>query len=466
MRRKEIVILVLLYLFLLPFLNPWVRGDGVPCYAYIRSVIIDGDLQFANEFYNTDMKRLLNWDKKVVTKTGHIPNEHQIGTAIFWIPFFLAGHVMAFILNFFGAKVFMDGFSYPYTVSCAFGSSLYGFLGLLLIYSLCRQYFSASVSLISVISTWLASSFVFYMYLRPIHYHAISIFTVSLFMYFWWKTRYNRTLKQWILLGVIAGLMIQVRFIDAIFFIVLLMELYELIRIKKYSHNYIIGIVLFALSIFIIIIPHFIVRNIIDGSFFRHGYEGHKFYLANPQILSTLFSSAHGLFSWTPILLFSTIGIFLFLKKDKVLAVSLILSFLIMFYLTACWVEWWAGSSFGNRFFCEFAMMFAIGLASMVNYVMEKSKISVKIISGLCVFLIIWNFLFMYQFAAGLIPREDYISWKKMLYNQVCIVPGKITVELKDYLFNKRNYLHKLEIEDTKMYKKGEIRKELKRPDE
>src|SRR5712692_4757237 len=42
--------LVLLFILTLPFVNPWVRGDGVEYYAYVRTLIIDGNLSFENEW--------------------------------------------------------------------------------------------------------------------------------------------------------------------------------------------------------------------------------------------------------------------------------------------------------------------------------------------------------------------------------------------------------------------------------
>ena len=38
----------------LPFVNPYIRGDGNGYYAYVRSVVIDGDLRFENEYRRGD----------------------------------------------------------------------------------------------------------------------------------------------------------------------------------------------------------------------------------------------------------------------------------------------------------------------------------------------------------------------------------------------------------------------------
>src|SRR5262245_66022771 len=47
-------LLFLLFLLSLPIVNPHIRGDGNEYYAYVRSLIIDGDLQFENEYRRGD----------------------------------------------------------------------------------------------------------------------------------------------------------------------------------------------------------------------------------------------------------------------------------------------------------------------------------------------------------------------------------------------------------------------------
>ena len=45
---------VALFALTLPLVNPYVRGDGNGYYAYVRSAVIDHDLNFENEFRHGD----------------------------------------------------------------------------------------------------------------------------------------------------------------------------------------------------------------------------------------------------------------------------------------------------------------------------------------------------------------------------------------------------------------------------
>src|ERR1700726_554607 len=48
--RHRSGILLLLFLVSLPLVNPWVRGDGVGYYAYIRSMLIDHNFRFEKDW--------------------------------------------------------------------------------------------------------------------------------------------------------------------------------------------------------------------------------------------------------------------------------------------------------------------------------------------------------------------------------------------------------------------------------
>ena len=49
--EKGVWLLVIVYIFSVAFgLTPWIYSDGVGDYAWVRTAIMDGDLECANEF--------------------------------------------------------------------------------------------------------------------------------------------------------------------------------------------------------------------------------------------------------------------------------------------------------------------------------------------------------------------------------------------------------------------------------
>lgn len=55
----------------------------------------------------------------------------------------------------------------------------------------------------------------------------------------------------------------------------------------------------------------------------------------------------------------------------------------------------------------------------------------------------------------GLIPREDYISWRKVTYNQVFVVPSLIGEQVKFYFTNRTGYKEMLEEREAQQRKSG-----------
>src|ERR1700756_1981712 len=139
--------LIMIFLATLPLTNPWVRGDGVGYYAFARAPLIEHSLDFQHDYQFANAGfRDAHLDETGVPKplfrtaTGHLDNHFTVGPAILWAPFLLGAHSGVLIARAWGAQVPADGFSTPYRVAMAFGTALYGFLGLLLSARLAGKY--------------------------------------------------------------------------------------------------------------------------------------------------------------------------------------------------------------------------------------------------------------------------------------------------------------------------------------
>ncbi|HEV2223274.1 MAG TPA: hypothetical protein VGR84_09750, partial [Candidatus Acidoferrales bacterium] len=208
-------ILILIFVLTLPLVNPWVRGDGVGYYAYARAIVVNHNLQFEPDWLRANpsfyMGRIdapghLRADQ--YTRTGHLDNHFTIGPALIWIPFLAVTHMAVLAADHLGARIPADGFSWPYIDTMAFITASAGFLGLFLSFRLARKYFSERWAFLATLGIWFASSLLVYMYFNPSWSHAHSAFIVALFLWYWDRTRATRTLSQWLLLGLISGLML------------------------------------------------------------------------------------------------------------------------------------------------------------------------------------------------------------------------------------------------------------------
>src|SRR4029079_11014634 len=76
----------------LVFLSPgWIRPDSVATYAYLQSMVNDGDLSFFNEWSSFGMIRNGVTYFSEVTRVGALANHWWIGTSMLTAPFYVIG---------------------------------------------------------------------------------------------------------------------------------------------------------------------------------------------------------------------------------------------------------------------------------------------------------------------------------------------------------------------------------------
>src|ERR1700732_2667969 len=235
-----IKVLFVCFVLTLPMVNPTVHGDGVGYYAYARAMLIQHNLRFeedwrhANKFFSA--ARIQTGEQlkpEDYTPTGYVDNHFTVGPAILWAPFLIFAHIAVLLFNALSGHISTDGFSPPYVIAMALGTTFYGFLGLLLSFLLARKYVRDRWAFLATLWIWLATSLPVYMYFNPAWSHALSAFTVALFLWYWERTRLKRSAGQWAMLGLLAGLMGNVYYLNVILCLVPALEVIHLLRTKQ-----------------------------------------------------------------------------------------------------------------------------------------------------------------------------------------------------------------------------------------
>jgi hypothetical protein len=464
-------ILLLVFLCSLAVVNPIVHGDGVGYYAYARAPLIQHNLRFEEDWrhanlYFSQTRTLSNGELRAnqYTETGYVSNLFSIGPALLWSPFLLAAHLTVLLADALGAHIPADGFSSPYLLAMALGTAFYGFLGLLFSYSLARKYVEESWAFLATFGVWGASSLPVYMYFNPAWSHTHSAFAVALFIWYWERTRSSRTLFQWILLGLIAGLMVDVYFVNGVFLVLPMVEsllaYWNFLKAKNYiaAGPLLAGDICFILVVILAFIPTLITRYIIFGGFLRFGsYTALPWDWTAPNWRSVLFSSEHGLFSWTPILALAIVGLFLAPRAARTLALFLALTAAGFYYVISSYPFWHGMASFGNRFFISLTPVFIFGLALLLQrfagYFRSKN-LTFAAASLLLFMFILWNLGFIFQWGAHLISPRGPVSFSQVAYNQFFVVPRQIFADLQRYLFKRKALMQQIEQKDVEQLQK------------
>jgi hypothetical protein len=459
-------VFLLLLLLSLPFVNPWVRGDGVGYYAFARAPLIQHNLDFTADYQHANQGfREARLDASgnprdiFRTATGHLDNHFTVGPAMLWAPLLICTHAAVLLARASGSHVVADGFSLPYLLAMALGTLLYGFLALLLSYRVACRFVAERFALLGTIAVWWGSSIPVYMYFNPSWSHAHSAFTVALFFWYWLRTRISRKAPEWIVLALISGLALNVYYPNVLILAVLVPEALgsyyaawketgnaqPLSRLLAYH-------LLFCSVTLLALLPTLLTKHIVYGGWFETGYIPiSQWSWGSPWFVALLFSANHGLFSWTPILFFATIGLFLFARKFPSLGLLVLCALFAFYYFMASYPDWAGISSYGNRFFVSLTVLFILGLSALfesaASLFRSRALASVCLSVAMSIF-ILWNLGLIFQWGSHLIPVRGAVSWRQVAYNQFHVVPRQLVSELHAYLFRRRDTLHQIEQRD------------------
>lgn len=411
------------------FLRWWITGDGLGYYAYLRSPLFDGDLDFYNEFTTFNPLGHMKYDigdpccKRTVT--GLVPNLWPIGAAFLWSPFVLLAHLAVKALPLFGVHFPADGYSTPYVILVCTGTVFYGFLGLLITFDIGRRYCHISETAFSTLTIWLASSMLYYMYFEPSYANALSTFTVGLFIALWNIYRDQDRLQGWLLMGAAGGLMILTLWQDIVFF------LFPLWTWLRFSYRYIyqkawsrLGKLIlngFALltSGTLLFLPQLLAWKILYGGWFtmpRPNFMNWR----SPAFRDVFLSTHNGLFPWAPVTLLGIIGLIFLYRKDRELSLCLFLSLLLAGYVNGAAADWWGGDAYGSRRLIDCTIVFALGLAALLEQL--SSRLSCWFSGALCGGTILWNLLLLTQYIDQFL-NPAIVDWRTLLFQQLTVAP-------------------------------------------
>jgi len=311
-----------------------VEGDGVGYYSYLHSVIVDHDLDFANEYAAARSAGIFVYPvyETTRTSTGKLANFYPVGPAVLSAPFYL----VALAFNPTGAPIFGRPFMLAYTL----GSLFFGLLALAICYRITR-------SVLVTFAVAATTPFIFYLVYSPSYSHTFSAFAACLFVWAWIRGRGP------LLLGFLGGLMALVRPQDGLLLGVVLLDIGRL----RWRVLLLIPGALLAFA------PQLAVDRILYGTWQPMGPpEG--FDIWPGHYWQVLLSITRGLFVWQPATLLAVCG-YAFVRSWR-LRIAMLYSLAVETAINGAVGDWPAGYSFGGRRFLDLLPYFAIGLAALL----------------------------------------------------------------------------------------------------
>lgn len=382
--------------------------DVVHYYCYLPALFVHHDLSF--KFVDKDGIDYRGQSKfwPSPAKNGGYVVKMTMGLSYMYLPFFAGAHVFAQSTD----KYKSNGFSAPYEFALTLSSIFYVIVGFVFLRLILLRYFSEIISSSTMLCLLIGTNLYYYCTSEPAMSHAYSFCLFAIFIYQSIQWHDKRKLKNIVFLGLIGGLIILIRPVNALIFIFPLF--YKVVNLSDlqergklfWQHKY--HLILLFFCALLIIFPQLLFWKINSGEWMYYSYDQERFFFLNPHIYYGLFSYRKGWLLYTPIMIFSIIGIVILLKQKQDLFAPLAIFLPLHVYVTFSWWCWWYGGSFGSRPMIETYALLAIALAAFLEYI-TKQKLWVKGITT-----VIFLFLTTLNLVQTAQKRETTIHWDSM----------------------------------------------------
>ena len=337
-------------------------ADAWYYHAYLPSLFMDGDLDFADEYRVTG-----NWYRFGKTETGRPSNVFGIGPAVFEAPVFLAAH----------AATRGDGFARGEVEPVLYLSLLFSLAALVPAGLLLRRRLGARYAAVAApILMAAAGPVVYYAIRQPGYAHPFATFWVALLVERW-DAGYRgaaRSLQSWIALGAILGAAALARPQCALWGVLLVASCADDIRQVRREPGWRRALarqlaprwLAAAGAALIVFAPQLVAWRSVYGDWVTTPQGPGFMWWSHPAIAETLLSSRNGLLPWAPLHALALVGLVVAAVRVPRLGVALLAGVLLQAWVNGAAWDWWAGGSFGGRRFDSCFVAFAVGLGALL----------------------------------------------------------------------------------------------------
>lgn len=405
----------------------FVVSDGRGYYAYLPAVVIDHTLDVSNQYCN-------HWGEDFTpqllehrTERGYAIDKYPIGLALTLCPAFVGAHAGACIAyaRTGEARFTPDGYSPVYQVTLYVFILALGLATMLLIDRALVRHLGChpAAAMGAVLAFWAGSHYSWYYFREPMMAHIVSTFWVTLSICLSLRLMDDADagqLRKALVpaLGFAACMAIVCRPTNLFIVPVLGLAAWKLARRRSAaggrSGQILLWEAIFHTPWFLGLIPLLLQLGLwrwTSGHWLFYSYGEEGFYWSRPALCKTLFSTKHGLFVWSPLLLLSALGMiwrWRQLGQVRGAVAALLLSAGGLWYLNSAWHCWWFGWAFGARAFLELALLFTFGLACAFEHVGSARPGFRRAVIYAVAVAVLYNYVLMSLYAAGSIPREGY----------------------------------------------------------
>jgi len=418
------------------FLNLGIAGDGASYVSWVRSLVIDHDLDFANESTEVAAR---GWQSGV---TGLM--RFRLMTPLAWLPGYAVAHLLETIGHSLALRPTPDGYSGLYVTAIVFVSVTASFLGTLICFKLLSRIVSPLSAYWGSVLGYMGTAIWTWTFVHPSYTQAVDFFLVSLTCFSWLVRLGSLSLRDGLIPGVYLGCSILSREQNVLFVLLFLSELLWQPAVLRTSFKLLVRKAVGLLAGMLIPVTPILVADAMLPSLFVHREYRLSWLGMSPleSASALLFSSVNGLLTTTPITNLSLVGLSLFLlkknasRKCRAMCATLTLILVVEFLLGAIMFERsFLEFNLGQRYFVNVTPLLMLGLALLLDSLRGRPNgmYALWTVSALlCWFYLSLNF----QYQANIMETLSHGSpWRQILYQQFFAVPELIPAVLSDEIF-------------------------------
>jgi predicted esterase len=392
-----------------------IRGNGLGYYAWLRSLLIDHDWNFENEFDEHAVSDDYVPPPIYCTEVGRRANQWSVGPACVWASTIIPSHLL---LKAWGGQWEANGYSLPYQFLVGATSLFLTWAGLLFLYGICLRFARPGRAALAAAILTLGSTIIYYGAVEVSMAHGLGTTALAALVWYWQRSYGSIQPGRWFTVGVLVGIAALMRWQLATFAVLPAGEaLLEVRRGGGVNRKIVAGLALAAIGSLVAFLPQMIAWHCVYGHWLTVPVRPVTRHWLHPSLWDILLSQDRSLFYWTPITFIACVGaVALALRHLRGPAMVLLAAFIVQVYVLAS--LWGRGEylpetgnyagvflsrSYGMRHLTESLVVLAPGLAWLLE---RLSGWRFHLLTAVGIGLSFLNLLLILQYSYGFLPRD------------------------------------------------------------
>lgn len=355
------------------YFRPIIQSDGAGYYAFARSVFVDGDIDFANDFEPKLTPFLWPPDYGVSRYTGATINPFTVGPAVYWTPMWWISHGVTLAGKFAGMSWLADGYDMTYVVFITYATAVAGLGALITLYQLLQHWYTSRVALLTTITVYAGTNLMFYTVYEGSYAHALSTWLSVIVITLACRIEHDPRLRIWLWCAAATATLILTYWVNAIVAIVPILIIARMCwhryqqrdwhTLKRYA-IYVAGMFIIAS---LIMAPQLAVWQIMQGSWYRIPRESVRFTPQGFQLLAFFVGPLYGMVWWTPVYALGLGGLLMFARTHRWHGIIFVLTCIVFIVYNTSIPNWHGSSGYGLRRLTSILPLLAIGFAHILS---------------------------------------------------------------------------------------------------